>query len=104
MSFPSAPINGQITVVNGITYIYSDTESSWTRSTVAITPNYTASPLRPATPTYGDFWYQTTTDILFQYLTDGTNSYWFDVQTQPNTSTAINPTPTTLSPFLLAGM
>lgn len=31
MSFPSSPINGQTTVVNGISYVYSAAKSAWTR-------------------------------------------------------------------------
>jgi len=31
MSFPTSPTNGQTTSVNGITYVYSSTYSTWTR-------------------------------------------------------------------------
>ena len=49
---------------------------------------YTASATAPSTPTVGDTWYETTTDILYRYITDGTNKYWVDVTTStlsPNT-------------------
>ena len=32
MAFPASPINGQISVQNGITYTYASATSSWTRS------------------------------------------------------------------------
>jgi hypothetical protein len=32
MSFPSSPTNGQVAVVNGITYTYNSTKTAWTRS------------------------------------------------------------------------
>jgi hypothetical protein len=34
MSFPSNPTNGQTAVVNGVTYTYSTSNSSWVRSTI----------------------------------------------------------------------
>jgi hypothetical protein len=46
------------------------------------TVDYVASSTAPVSPDDGDFWYQTTTGILFQYLSDGTTSYWFDTQTE----------------------
>ena len=39
---------------------------------------YTIDSVPPATATPGDNWYDTTTDILFRYVTDGTHSYWVD--------------------------
>lgn len=58
---------------------------------------------------YGDLWYNTTNDVIYQYLTDGVGNYWIDISSQTiaaNTSTSIGGTTTqeTLSPFLLAGM
>ena len=32
MTFPVSPTNGQVTTVNGITYVYSSTDNAWTRS------------------------------------------------------------------------
>jgi len=37
MSFPISPANNATTTVNGITYTYNSTESSWTRTTVVTT-------------------------------------------------------------------
>jgi hypothetical protein len=34
MSFPSSPINGQTTQLNGITYIYNATNNAWKRQTL----------------------------------------------------------------------
>jgi fibronectin-binding autotransporter adhesin len=33
----------------------------------------------PSNPTIGDQWYQLGTDVLYQYVSDGTGSYWVDV-------------------------
>jgi filamentous hemagglutinin len=37
-----------------------------------------SAPTNPA-PTVGDQWYQLGTDILYQYISDGTSSYWVDI-------------------------
>ena len=42
---------------------------------------------------YGDLWYNTTNDVVYQYLTDGTSSYWIDISSQTiaaNTSNTIS--------------
>ncbi len=46
MSFPTSPVNGATTVVNGITYIYNATNNAWKRQTltdIATAGNITAS-------------------------------------------------------------
>ena len=44
--------------------------------------SFTASASAPVSPTLGSFWYKTTTDVLYEYINDGTTSYWVDIQTQ----------------------
>jgi hypothetical protein len=39
---------------------------------------YTVSTTPPTGPTKGDRWYDTTTDIIFEYTDDGTNQVWVD--------------------------
>ena len=41
------------------------------RSTTAATP--------PDSPTVGDVWYNSSTDVTFRYQDDGTNKYWVDI-------------------------
>jgi hypothetical protein len=41
---------------------------------------YTSDPTSPAFPNIGDQWYDTSTDILYEYIEDGVSSYWVDVQ------------------------
>jgi len=46
MSFPTAPINGQTTTVNGITYIYNSSNNAWKRqqlTNLVISGNITAT-------------------------------------------------------------
>jgi hypothetical protein len=44
--------------------------------------SFTASATAPVAPALGSFWYKTTTDVLYEYINDGTTSYWVDIQTQ----------------------
>jgi hypothetical protein len=54
-------------------------------SNVASTGSVATSPTPPPFPSVGDLWYDTTTDIQFEYIFDGTNYQWVDI-----TSTAIS--------------
>lgn len=40
----------------------------------------TASSTPPPAPAVADQWYNTTTDVLYEYIDNGTNTYWIDVQ------------------------
>jgi hypothetical protein len=40
--------------------------------------NYTANTTPPASPSEGWQWYNTSTDVLYEYLNDGTSDYWVD--------------------------
>ena len=110
MSFPIAPVNGEQATVNGIRYYYSTPYSAWIRVTSA---KFTASATGPSNPALGDHWYDTNLDILFEFISDGTSSYWVDISSQTiaaNVSGAAATTTTTttvtesIHPFLLAGM
>ena len=39
---------------------------------------YTASATAPGSPSSGNFWYDTAADVKYQYINDGTSSYWVD--------------------------
>jgi hypothetical protein len=39
---------------------------------------YTAATTPPAGPDVGDQWYDTTNDVLYEYISDGTSDYWVD--------------------------
>ena len=74
---------------------------------------YTANTAPPTSGNIsGDQWYNTSTDTLYEYINDGTSSYWVDVISPTIvTNTAISSvsggaasSTDTLNPFLLAGM
>lgn len=78
MSFPAAPVDGDLATVNGIKYSYSSATNSWTRTAAGkFAAAAAASP--PSNPALGDQWYNTNLDILFEYINDGTSSYWVDI-------------------------
>jgi hypothetical protein len=41
---------------------------------------YTSDSNSPGSPALGDQWYDTDTDILYEYIEDGVSSYWVDMQ------------------------
>ena len=109
MPFPNSPIDLETTIVNGITYEYSAAKTAWVRRKVSladitfsgnVTANkvytteirwagnnavfnagvtYTAS-TTPVFAKIGDQWYNTTNDVLYEYITDGASTYWVDIQ------------------------
>ena len=93
--------------------VYTTTGIRWAGNGVAFSSGggagltYTANtaPLTTGNVS-GDQWYNTITDVLYEYVNDGTTSYWVDIQSQTIAATTTPPVDTadTLHPFLLAGM
>jgi len=101
MSFPTSPTNGEVTVVNGIKYIYAAATSSWTRVPLN---GFQAAASAPSNPKAGDQWYNTNTDIIFEYITDGVSSYWVDVSSLGQTGNITNVIDSTLSGNVVLGL
>jgi hypothetical protein len=109
MSFPDFPVDLELVVVNGITYEYSAAKTAWVRRQVGLgditfAGNVTANKVltteirwagnnaifnagityraatTPAAAKLGDQWYNTTNDVLYEYITDGASTYWVDIQ------------------------
>jgi hypothetical protein len=67
--------------------------------------NYTANTAPPTSGNVaGDQWYNTSTNVLYEYINDGTSSYWVDIQTPTIASNQSSPDTDTIHPFLLSGM
>ena len=79
MAFPTSPVDGQISTVNNIRYVFAAASSSWTR---LLGTKYVASASAPSNPNLGDQWYNTVTDALYEYISDGTTSYWVDMSSE----------------------
>jgi hypothetical protein len=78
MAFPSSPSNGQVSIVNGITYVYSSTNRTWTRQAIQAGEKTTTSATAPLNPGPGDVWYNSTNDTILTYMYDGSNWWWID--------------------------
>ena len=83
--------------------LYSTTGIKWTANNQNIATSLTTGSTPPASPIRGDQWYNTGDDTLYEYIYDGTSTYWVDVQGATISGNATTTTDT-LSPFLLAGM
>jgi hypothetical protein len=61
--------------------VLTDTGIYWAANGVAFSSgsDWTVSSSPPASPTVGDRWYDSSTDILYEYINDGTNTIWVDV-------------------------
>ena len=79
MAFPVSPVDGQIATVNSIRYVFAAASSSWTR---LLGTKYVAAASAPSNPMLGDQWYNTGTDALYEYISDGTTSYWVDMSSE----------------------
>ena len=79
MPFPVSPIDGQISTINNIRYVFSVATSSWTR---LLGTKYVAAASSPSNPNLGDQWYNTGTDALYEFISDGTTSYWVDISSE----------------------
>jgi len=104
MGWPSSPINGQTAVVNGITYTYDSSRTAWIRSSSTTFNLFTASNIAPTTPSLGDQWYYIATDILYEYISDGTSSYWVDTDSLGQVGNVTNIADSTLQGNLVVGV
>jgi hypothetical protein len=75
-SFYVAPIRNATT--NSGVLFYNPTTFEVTYGT-SPTLQSTAAGTPPANPNLGDIWYDTSTDIVSEYINDGVSSYWLDV-------------------------
>ena len=57
------------------TYRGSSTIEAGTQTYI---PQFARSSTPPASPQLGDHWYDTSTDVLYKWFSDGTSSYWID--------------------------
>ena len=72
----------------------STTGLYWTANGLPIATgiNYTASNSPPSSAKLGDQWYYQTTDTLYEYINDGTQNIWVDVQSSPTSAGVGNAT------------
>jgi len=59
--------------------IFLTSYPEWSANAVRQTARWTTSTTTPIGSILGDMWYDSSTDILYEYINDGTNSIWVDV-------------------------
>jgi len=62
--------------------LYTSNGIYWAGNKAAVGAAFTTSSSAPANPAVGSFWYKSTTDVLYEYISDGTGTYWVDISTQ----------------------
>jgi cytoskeletal protein CcmA (bactofilin family) len=82
-------VRGGIGVAGNVTAnkLYTTAGLFWSGNGVAFSSGgggsgltYTSDTSPHVSPALGDQWYDTSTDILYEYIEDGTTEYWVDVQ------------------------
>ena len=57
---------------------------SWANGNAFTSSKFTTSSTAPTGNGVGDFWYKSGSDILYQYVNDGTSSFFLDLTTKPS--------------------
>lgn len=79
MDFPSNPIDGQI--YNN--FIYSSSKGVW-QAKPLVGSVATNSAVAPTIANPGDFWYNTNTGTVYNYVDDGTSRQWVEIISSPS--------------------
>ena len=74
-------ISGGLGVAGNIvgTTAYLSEYPLWSANSARQTTKFTTSTTAPASPIVGDQWYDSSTDIIYEYINDGVNSIWVDI-------------------------
>jgi hypothetical protein len=76
---------GNVKITGGTTGQYLKTDGtgnlSWAAASGGGGATYTAAATPPGTPNVADQWFNTTTNVLYEYMNDGSANYWIDIQT-----------------------
>ena len=77
--FPASPVAGDTLAINSAQYDWNGT--TWQARAAAgnFSTLTTNSETAPTSPLVGDRWFNTTTGVLVQYFSDGTDSAWLDI-------------------------
>ena len=72
--------------------LFTTTGVFWAANGAPWMAQFTASPTAPVLPSLGSYWYKTTTDVVYEYINDGVNSFWIDVVTPPYAANVVTST------------
>lgn len=74
------PVSANIAGNTVVGSLYTGSGIFWSANNEPFTGiKFTASNTTPTSPSLGDYWYDTDTDIIFSRINDGTSSIWIDV-------------------------
>lgn len=76
-----SPSDGQVLTWN-------NSSSKWVSATSSGGVNYTNGSTAPSSPNLGDEFFDTTTDILYKWVNDGSSNAWIDISTDSSLSIA----------------
>ena len=83
---------------------FDTANASFIKANTSTGITYTAANTAPVSPKVGDQWYIIATDILYEYINDGTSNNWVDIYSSTiSNGTSTISTTDTVSPFLLMG-
>jgi len=87
--FPASPVAGDTLAINSAQYDWNGT--TWQARAAAgnFSTLTTNSETAPTSPLVGDRWFNTTTGVLVQYFSDGTDSAWLDIAKVSGSSGAV---------------
>ena len=72
--------------------LFTTTGIFWAANNAPWMAQFTASPTAPVLPSLGSYWYKTTTDVVYEYINDGVNSFWIDIFTPPYAANVVTST------------
>jgi len=72
--------------------LFTTTGVFWAANGAPWMAQFTASATAPVLPSLGSYWYKTTTDVVYEYINDGVNSFWIDVVTPPYAANVVTST------------
>ena len=87
--FPASPVAGDTLAINSAQYDWNGTTWQARAAGGNFSTLTTNSETAPTSPLVGDRWFNTTTGVLVQYFSDGTDSAWLDIAKVSGSSGAV---------------
>jgi len=87
--FPASPVAGDTLAINSAQYDWNGTTWQARAAGGNFSTLTTNSATAPTSPLVGDRWFNTTTGVLVQYFSDGTDSAWLDIAKVSGSSGAV---------------
>lgn len=73
------PIGSNVANTGAFTTLTVNTFPVWSTNSIRQTTKFTTSATTPSNSIVGDQWYDSSTDIVYEYINDGVNDIWVDI-------------------------